>query len=286
MHTETSHILTSIGVALVIIRVVYKQWITQIGLGADDWTIIFVAVSCIPSTVLNAKLEDYGIGRDIWTVTPDQITHFGLVFWVMTLIYFTDMTLLKLSILFFFLRIFPDRNFRRVVWVTVALVCAYGVAFVVTAAFQCWPFSYNWTQWNDRGGGGKCIDYAALAWANAAASIVLDLWILYLPFSQILALKLHWKKKLGIAASKSVELVRETCLFSFPRRLMSAWEIVFTVGTFVTVISVIRLASLIEFRSSENVTRDYTGITTWSTVELGTGVLCACMPTSQSLFSQ
>ncbi|KAJ1323098.1 hypothetical protein MN608_11952 [Microdochium nivale] len=80
MHTETSHILTSIGVALVIIRVVYKQWITQIGLGADDWTIIFVAVSCIPSTVLNAKLEDYGIGRDIWTVTPDQITHFGLVF--------------------------------------------------------------------------------------------------------------------------------------------------------------------------------------------------------------
>ncbi|KAJ1323097.1 alpha-methylacyl-CoA racemase [Microdochium nivale] len=169
------------------------------------------------------------------------------------------MTLLKLSILFFFLRIFPDRNFRRVVWVTVALVCAYGVAFVVTAAFQCWPFSYNWTQWNDRGGGGKCIDYAALAWANAAASIVLDLWILYLPFSQILALKLHWKKKLGIAA-------------------------MFTVGTFVTVISVIRLASLIEFRSSENVTRDYTGITTWSTVELGTGVLCACMPTMRLIF--
>ncbi|KXJ85424.1 hypothetical protein Micbo1qcDRAFT_198842 [Microdochium bolleyi] len=254
MHTETSHILTSIGVALVIIRVVYRQWITQLGLGADDWTIIFVAVTCIPSTVLNAKLEEDGIGRDIWTVTPHQITQFGLHFWIMTLIYFTDMALLKLSILFFFLRIFPERNFRRVVWVTIGVVCAYGVAFVVAAAFQCWPFSFNWNQWNDRGSGGRCVDRAALAWSNAAASIVLDLWILYLPFSQILSLNLHWKKKLGIAA-------------------------MFVVGTFVTVISIIRLASLIEFRKSDNVTRDYTGITTWSTVELGTGVLCACMPT-------
>ena len=50
------------------------------------------------------------------------------------------------------------------------------------------------------------------------------------------------------------------------------------VGTFVTVISIVRLASLVQFRGSANVTYDYWGVSVWSTVEITVGIMCACMP--------
>ncbi|KAH7025173.1 uncharacterized protein B0I36DRAFT_332616 [Microdochium trichocladiopsis] len=253
LYVETSAIMTGFALFFTILRVVYRQWITQLGLGADDWTTIAAALSCIPATVLNARLAQFGIGKDIWTLTPYQITMFGQTFYILTMIYFLDMALLKLSILFFFLRIFPDRRFRTVVWVTVGVVTMFGVAYVMAAALQCLPVSYNWTRWNDRENQGHCVDYGAIAWANAAVSIALDFWMLYLPLSQISSLKLDWRKKVGISA-------------------------MFIVGTFVTVVSIIRLASIIKFRSSDNITHDTTAIAMWSTVEICTGVICACMP--------
>lgn len=54
------------------------------------------------------------------------------------------------------------------------------------------------------------------------------------------------------------------------------------VGTFVTVISIVRLASLVQFRGSANTTLDYWGISVWSTVEITVGIMCACMPSSMS----
>ncbi|KAH7021377.1 uncharacterized protein B0I36DRAFT_275940 [Microdochium trichocladiopsis] len=261
MYTEISSVMTGFALFLVILRVVYRRGITSLGLGPDDWTIMFVAASCIPCTILNSRLSTFGIGRDIWTLTPYQITQFGLTFWILTLLYFADMALLKLSILLFFLRIFPDHKFRRVIWFTIVGVGLFGLSFVLAALFQCWPFSYNWTRWNDRDNQGHCVNYSAIAWANAAVSIALDFWMLYLPMSQVRSLNLDLKRKIAIGA-------------------------MFVVGTFVTVVSIIRLASLLQFSSSENVTYDYTGISTWSTVEISTGVICACMPSMRLILAR
>jgi hypothetical protein len=38
----------------------------------------------------------------------------------------------------------------------------------------------------------------SLGWTNAAISILLDAWMLGLPMSQLVALQLHWKKKIGV----------------------------------------------------------------------------------------
>lgn len=45
-----------------------------------------------------------------------------------------------------------------------------------------------------------------------------------------------------------------------------------------TVISIIRLSSLIQFRESSNITWDFWSVSIWSTVEITVGVICACMP--------
>jgi hypothetical protein len=38
-----------------------------------------------------------------------------------------------------------------------------------------------------------------MAWAGAAISILIDLWMLGLPLSQVIHLQIHWKRKLAVA---------------------------------------------------------------------------------------
>ncbi|KAJ1326892.1 CFEM domain-containing protein [Microdochium nivale] len=246
-------ILMALSCLFVIIRVVYKQFLTQMGLGPDDWAMVATLIVCIPSAVTNVQLAEYGIGKDIWTLTPEQITNFSRTFWIVSLLYFTEVAMLKVSILFFYLRIFPDPAVRRMLWGTLVVIIIFGISFVLAAALQCRPVSYNWTSWREPSQKAQCRDSSVIAWANAGISIALDLWMLYLPLSQVRSLNLHWKKKVGVAA-------------------------MVVVGTFVTVISIVRLASLVKFRKTANTTNDYWGVTVWSTVEITVGIMCACMP--------
>jgi len=45
----------------------------------------------------------------------------------------------------------------------------------------------------------RCLNINAVIWANAGISIALDIWILHLPIQELLHLKLHWKRKIGVS---------------------------------------------------------------------------------------
>jgi hypothetical protein len=101
-------------------------------------------------------------------------------------------------VLFFYLKIFPGPDIRRLLWGTIVFDVIFGLAFLITAIFQCTPISYNWTSWRGEGG-GTCINITALAWSNAGISIAVDIWMLALPLFQLRKLQLNWKKKIGVA---------------------------------------------------------------------------------------
>ncbi|KAK7740514.1 hypothetical protein SLS53_005357 [Cytospora paraplurivora] len=162
-----------------------------------------------------------------------------------------------MSLLFFYLKIFPNKTVRILLWATVAFNAAWGATFVLLTAFNCRPISYAWTQW-DGEHTGTCLSTNAIGWSNAAISIAEDIWMLAIPLSQLKSLQLHWKKKVGVA-------------------------IMFGTGTFVTVISIIRLHSLITFANSANATWDNLKVSLWSTIEINVGIICACMPTLRLL---
>ena len=47
----------------------------------------------------------------------------------------------------------------------------------------------------------------------------------------------------------------------------------------VTVVSILRLRSLVSFANSHNPTWDNYSVTLWSVIEINVGIICACMPT-------
>ncbi|KAF7543099.1 hypothetical protein G7Z17_g11017 [Cylindrodendrum hubeiense] len=241
-----------------LLRLGSKVYITKSDFGLDDLFVVLTLVVGIPSSAMNIHgTAAHGEGRDIWTLEPNDVTQFGFYFWILELLYFSQVSLLKMALLFFYLRIFPGPVPQKLLWGTVGFNAAYGVGFVFLAAFQCTPVSYFWTNW-DGEHKGTCLNTNSIGWANSSVSIALDVWMLAIPLWQLRSLKLHWKKKIGVAA-------------------------MFLVGTFVTIVSMVRLQFLVELGASHNPTYDQVNISVWSTVEINIGIICASMPSLRIL---
>jgi hypothetical protein len=119
------------------------------------------------------------------------------VLWVGEIFYVLTVALVKLSFLCFCLRIFPRREFRRIIHILMGVVALYGIAFTLVTVFNCTPVSYIWTNW-DGEHTGKCINFNLFAWAHAGINILLDMVLVGVPIPELLALSLSTKKKVFI----------------------------------------------------------------------------------------
>ncbi|KAH6609147.1 putative PTH11-type G-protein coupled receptor protein [Trichoderma cornu-damae] len=251
-------VLGTVSGVFVFQRLAYKLW-AKMGFGGDDCMTFVTFLTGLPSTVISAYgVTNHGLGRDIWTLTPSQITRFGLFFWILEVLYFVQVSMVKVTLLLFYIRIFPGRTVRLLLWGTLVGSAIFGVAFFFAAIFQCTPVKYYWHKW-DGEHRGTCLDINSIAWSNAAISIVTDIWVLAIPLWQLKSLNLDWRRKLGVG-------------------------MMFCVGAFVTVVSVLRLRSIIKFGSdSLNPTWDFYDVSFWSALEINVGLICVCLPSFRVL---
>jgi hypothetical protein len=104
----------------------------------------------------------------------------------------------KISVLFFYLRVFPKQSFRLLCWLMIGFCTSSIMAFVLVTVFQCQPVSFAWNKSSING--GKCVDYNAAAWANAGINISQDILIVLLPMHELRALQLGRVRKIGVYA--------------------------------------------------------------------------------------
>lgn len=121
--------------------------------------------------------------------------------------YLLSLSLIKASILVFFLRIFQDPKFRKAAWWTVGYIAFSTAFFTVLAATTRVPFSLFWDGWKSKSTRGIILDTNVLWMTHAVLNLLLDLWMLILPATQTYRLGLVYKKKIGIIAMFSVGLL-------------------------------------------------------------------------------
>lgn len=155
-----------------------------------------LTTSFIGASVLETR---NGLGRNIWTISPDNIDMFLKIFFAFEAIYVCCLAIIKISICFLYLRIFPGRRFRTAVWATQVFNVALVVAFLIAEGLQCTPISFFWQGW-DGEHPGYCWNLEAFIYSHAGINIALDVWMLALPASQIWRLNLSIKKKIGVLA--------------------------------------------------------------------------------------
>ncbi|KAI6715752.1 integral membrane protein [Diplocarpon mali] len=226
-------------------------------LGYDDWLAVAAGSILIPLVVLdvyNGLVNGYG--RHFWDIDPSRIIELMKIFWVTEILCILALTLVKASILVFYLRVFTRRWF---VIADILILCAVvlaGLALVIAIVFQCTPISGIW----DRTLSSQCANVNTLFYASGAISVGLDLIILILPIPAILGLHLGLKKKSSFI-------------------LMAC------------VTSGIRLKYLVDFATSKDptylpLTGDNALPAIWSFVEICVALICACLPAIRALLSR
>lgn len=98
-----------------------------------------------------------------------------------------------------YLRIFhlPGEKVRVVLWATLVVNVLSGLCFIFVGLFQCKPISLAWTFWTGEAT-GKCIDIVKLALGHVSINIILDVWMIIIPATQVWRMNLALKKKLAI----------------------------------------------------------------------------------------
>ncbi|KAK2000998.1 CFEM domain-containing protein [Colletotrichum falcatum] len=126
----------------------------------------------------------------------------------------------------------------------------------------CWiliGLNGAWRGW-DKEFPTRCSNLNVQSWVAAICNILLDLATLILPLKELYSLSLSVRKKIMVM-------------------------MMFCVGFFVTIVSIVRLDSLATYATTDNVTQDYVEVGYWSTIEVPVGIICACMPAIYALFS-
>lgn len=154
-------------------------------IGWDDWIILATFILGVPSTLLaTLGAGGHGLGRDIWTLSFDDITLFAKYFYVLQVLYVIGLPMVKLSLLAFYLRVFPARPVRRVTWAAIVLILLYTVTFLFICIFACTPISYFWESW-DGEHEGKCLDLNAISWIQYVSSSTWMRWSFQQPSSLV-----------------------------------------------------------------------------------------------------
>jgi hypothetical protein len=256
----TSPTLAGVSLIMVILRIIARRPGATDAYGWDDTIIIIAFLFAFPLAIIQYELGRHGLGRDIWMVSFPDITEVLKLFYLAEVFYLASTVLTKISILFFYLQVFTSYNFRRIVWVVIGACSLFFVGFIFALIFQCSPVSYSWTRW-DGEHEGKCINIAAGVFAHATINMTLDLIVLILP------LPLLYKLQLTYSVMGKIHIF-----------------IMFSFGLVVTIISALRLQTLIAFFNSNNPTYNLFGAALWSGLETFIGIICACLPAAKVFF--
>ncbi|ODH49273.1 hypothetical protein GX48_04613 [Paracoccidioides brasiliensis] len=121
---------------------------------------------------------NYGLGRHIWDIPLSRYIMYLRITFIESILYICGTALMKISIILFYLRIFPPTRVHIVCKTLIFFILGYSFASCVVVIFMCRPVEKFWDVQIMY---GSCIDRAASYYVNAAMSITTDMMTLAIP---------------------------------------------------------------------------------------------------------
>jgi len=114
------------------------------------------------------------------------------------MLYIVHISVTKISVCFFFLRIFSaSRVFRLFAYPVIVMNVLIMALFIFIIVFQCKPIHLAWTGWAKEEP-GTCFDIYKLVLGNGIINIAMDVIIIGLPIYETTKLQLSKHRKLGV----------------------------------------------------------------------------------------
>ncbi|EFW21820.1 conserved hypothetical protein [Coccidioides posadasii str. Silveira] len=241
-------VMVLVAAIFVIVRLAARY--VRSGIQMDDWT-IFASLTISAMFTLSHNIAiHYGYGQHSMDLERDRRISALKALFVCQVLYKVVICLTKVSILLLYVRVFSiAKNFTRCCIAMIVFTIISGIAFLGPTIWQCRPIASYW----DRSIKHVCISNHATWLSYALINIITDFMILLLPVQQVLRLQLKLRDKISII-------------------------MIFMLGGFVCITSIIRTTSLAASSNLQDVTWHTIGVSVWSTIELNTGIICACLP--------
>ncbi|KAE8356761.1 plasma membrane Pth11-like protein [Aspergillus coremiiformis] len=250
LFVKVTAILTVIATILVSYRILWKA-VHNSTITADDVIILCSMIIQIVNTVMGDLACYYAFGRhsvDVIRTGGNPVLALKY-FWLFQILYKLVLSLNKLSFLASYLRVFPTRKFRLICWITVAVILSGACGFVSATIFQCIPVRASWEKHIP----STCIANARFRWSWAGYNTFMDIWVCLLPLPVLAQLRLDRIRKIGVM-------------------------LVFIMGLFVCITSVIRMWAMVDSTTTKDPTWGSFDALMWSAIEASTGIICACLP--------
>ncbi|WQF86326.1 Putative extracellular membrane protein, CFEM [Colletotrichum destructivum] len=221
----------------------------------------------------------------VWSSPPVQAQNYDVanlntvrcqMFYVAQIFYILVQVFAKVAIVMLYLRVFTTPWFKWACWAFVAFMFGHGAIFALLIVFQCIPVAAVW----DRVLSGRCLNVNAVGWAGAVLSIVEDIVLMILPIPELAKLQVTGRKRTGVG-------------------------IMFSIASFATVTSMIRLKYLVQFSNTYDTTckpcrlclasqvsdatdtkkGDNVDIVVWSIIEEMCAIICGSLPPLRPWFA-
>lgn len=111
----------------------------------------------------------------------------------------------KLSIMHLYLRIFPNKDFRYIVYGVMALTISYWGGTIVPILLLCSPGAYLWDQQGNVN--RTCLNVSAVCLSASVINLILDIVVLGLPMPLLWTLQMPLSKRIAVMGVFSMGVV-------------------------------------------------------------------------------
>ncbi|OAL43626.1 hypothetical protein IQ07DRAFT_488371, partial [Pyrenochaeta sp. DS3sAY3a] len=244
---------------LIIVLRIYTRGVIVRNVGKDDISMGIATFFTVGYQAILFVLRANGVGLSERRLDVRQkITFFKVTVAVMV-VYYIISFLVKISILLGYIRIAIDDAFHRRCTYTIYTLTLTTLVFIIVTLLQCVPLAKMWDI--DNSTNGKCIDRTIFIYFTAGFHILTDIWIIYLPIKTLLTIQR-------------------------PRREKMALIMIFCLGIFSCLASIIRLNSIHVWTKANDPYYYATPINLYSMIEVNLGIWCASIPAIKALFTQ
>ncbi|ORY09604.1 hypothetical protein BCR34DRAFT_368527 [Clohesyomyces aquaticus] len=247
----------AITIPICLLRFYTKRSILRL-VTIDDYLIIPATLLAFGFSILIFYQTTNGLGKHVWAVPADRFSRLMKIGVIAGPLFYNLSTLFtKVSLCAFYLRLSPSKSFTYAVYAVALVSILHNLIAALGIVINCNPIAKYWDYSITT---GSCVNLNAFFLSVACINAATDLALLFLPIRIIWGLHLPMRRKISVA-------------------------ILLLTGSFVCVVSLIRVSMVVEGMNTTTMDATWGMVANfiWILIEMWLGIICACLPSLYSL---
>ncbi|PVH85466.1 hypothetical protein DL98DRAFT_650893 [Cadophora sp. DSE1049] len=253
----TTILVISLLTPLMLVKIYIKRFVVG-GCCREDTFCLFAWFMTTAYCVAGLLMARHGGGSHEWEVSREELITFQKILYADTILYGPAAFLTKTTLLLIFTRVFAHcTRTVKFIYAFITVMACYYVPVLMLKIRLCTPIEGLW----DPSVETMCFNQQSIFFTDAIVSVVTDVMVLLLPGPLVCTLNVSKCKRLRIGA------------------LLGA-------GGLATIASIWRAVLVWSPTAYEDITVTFVRINLLGIAEVGIGIVCACVPTFNILFTR